>query len=104
MYFVPINKVLSKTDLEKHPSGSEFTKGKPTDAALLGALWPRLGEILCLKNATQYSWKYTTKDLRIGQPYSRRKSYQHKVLLVARFFSISPASSRGKLLAANVCG
>lgn len=59
---------------------------------------------MCLKNATQYSWKFAMKDLRVGQPYSRRKSYQHKVLLGARFFSISAASSRGKLPAANVCG
>lgn len=29
---------------------------------------------------------------------------QHKVLLGARFFSISPVSSRGKLLATNICG
>lgn len=74
-YFVPINKILSKIDLEKHPSGSEFTNGKPTDAALLGALWPRLGEMCLKKNATQYSWKFTMKDLRIGQPYSSRKRY-----------------------------
>lgn len=63
-----------------------------------------MGEMLCLKKHAVLMEVYNEgfEDWTILQ--QQEEVSQHEVLLGARFFSISPASRRGKLLAANICG